>query len=63
MRGKEKQMKVKDYNWIVVVGTPIFTCKTRKQAREYAKKNKATYPQYNYIGKCTNNFTKIILDV
>lgn len=56
-------MDVKDYQWVVIVGTPVFACKTRKQAREYAKEHKVNYPKYNYIGKCVKNFTQIILKV
>ena len=55
--------KQKVDNWIVLTGNIVFTCTTRKRARKYAKEHKINYPQYNYIGKCTNNFSKIVLDV
>lgn len=57
-------MRNKDIkHWVVIVGEPIFACKTRKQARKYAKKNKVRYPRWNYIGKCIDKKRKIILDV
>ena len=49
-------------HWIVLKGRPIFTCRTRKQAREYIKKNSVHYPEYNYVGKCVKGFRQIILD-
>ncbi len=57
-------MKEKADCWIVITGQPVFTCKTRKQAREYVKKNKTNVrPKYSYIGKCIENHKQIILDV
>jgi len=56
-------MKNKDIeHWIVIQGTPVYTCRTRKQARQFVKENKAKYPQFNYIGKCVKGYRQIILD-
>ena len=55
--------KSKIDHWIVIEGTPIFTCRTRKQAREYVKKHKVSYPKFSYVGKCINNYRFIVLDV
>jgi len=49
--------------WIVITGRPIYSCRTRKQARKYAKENIVDYPQYNYVGKCIKNYKQIVLNV
>lgn len=55
--------------WIVIEGKPVFTSKTRKQARTFIKKNKITKkdklicPKYHYIGKCVDDYHRIILDI
>ena len=49
-------------SWIVLEGRIVYSCRTRKQARAYAKK----YPAergYNYVGKCIKNYRNIVLDV
>lgn len=61
----KSQNRVK-YNidrWIVMEGRPVFTCRTRKQARAFFKKNKVHYPKYQYVGKVSDEQRKIILDV
>ena len=50
-------------HWVVIVGEPVFVCKTRKQAREYAKGNDVDAGKWNYIGKCINDEKQIILDI
>lgn len=59
-------MKNKDINaWIIIQGKPIYTCRTRRQARKYVKtlsKRKDGEP-YRYIGKCIKGYRQIILDV
>jgi len=55
--------KVNNDGWIVVVGQPVFTCRTRKQARIFVEKHKVKYPNYNYIGKCFDNYRQIVIDV
>lgn len=61
LRKKLKKQKIN--GWVILKGRPIFSCKTRKQAREYAKKYSVNEPIYNYVGKCINDYHTIILDV
>lgn len=63
MKRKREIAKPKIDGWVVLKGRPIFACKTRKQAREYAKQHTVDEPIYNYIGKCINDYSTIILDV
>ena len=56
--------KSKINHWVVIVGSPVFTCRTRKQAREYAKKHQIMWrPKFNYVGKCINNHRSIVIDI
>ncbi len=57
-------MKRKTGGWIVIVGKPVFVCRTRRQARRYVKEHKIKRGNgYNYVGQCTNKYRKIVLDV
>lgn len=59
-----EKMKNKDINsWIVIRGQPLFSCRTRKQARKFAKENKSKYPQFTYVGKCIKGYNQIVFDV
>jgi len=55
--------KQKVDGWVVLRGMPLFACKTRKQAKKYAEKHTVDRPIYNYVGKCIDNYGKIILDI
>ena len=50
-------------HWVVITGSPVFTCKTRKQAREYAKQHKARTYEYNYVGKLPKSKRMIVLEL
>lgn len=59
-----KRKKHKIDGWIVIEGKPVFTCRTRRQARKYAKKHREIVREhYSYVGKCVDNYSKIVLDV
>lgn len=56
-------MKENDIDsWIVMEGKLVYSCKTRKQARAYIKKNKTQLRQFVYVGKCRRNYRIIELD-
>ncbi len=57
--------KIKADRWLVMEGRPVYSCRTRKQARKYAKKQRKriAYPEFVYVGKCFDSQHKIVLDV
>ena len=54
---------VKADRWLVITGRVVYSCRTREQARQYARQNKFKYPQYNYVGSCFDKRRKIVLDI
>ena len=63
-RKLRKRKKPKIDQWIVLEGKPVFTCRTRRQARKYRKTHKVERSKgWSYVGKCVDNYSRIILDV
>jgi len=62
-KGEQGMKKLEVDHWVVIVGNPVFVCKTRKRARQFVKENKALWPCYNYVGKCIKDSRKIVLDI
>jgi len=60
-----KMKREKAVRWIVLVGRPIFSSRTRKQARKFIKEHEVVnLMDYHYVGKVVGSDERtIILDV